>query len=143
MAYVYAISIAAERGQLKTPVNEAVFVENHGIEGDGHCGDWGRQVTCLNWESVIKTNEEKNLNIQPGEFAENVLISGMEALNLQPGERFKLGTDVVLEVSQIGKPDHPSVVTRKFGVSLLPYEGRFCRVITGGKVKKGDEVVKL
>ena len=27
----------------------------------------------------------------------------------------------MLEVTQIGKEDHPSVVTRKYGVSLLPY----------------------
>ena len=58
----------------------------------------------------------------------------------QPGDRFRLGPDVVLEVSQIGKPDHPSVVTRTFGVSLLPHEGLFCKVITGGEVRPGDPV---
>ena len=143
MAYVYSISIAQERGELKNEVSEAEFITNSGIKGDGHCGDWGRQVTCLNWQSVVKTNQERGLNIGPGQFAENVCISGMEELDLQPGDRFSLGDDVVLEVSQIGKPDHPSVVTRTFGVSLLPYEGRFCRVIKGGHVKKGDEVKKL
>jgi MOSC domain-containing protein YiiM len=43
-------------------------------------------------------------------------------------------------VTQIGKEDHPSVVTRTYGVSLLPYEGLFCRVLRGGAVKKGDAV---
>ena len=61
----------------------------------------------------------------------------------QPGDRFRLGPDVVLEVSQIGKPDHPSVVTRTFGVSLLPHEGLFCKVIQGGTVRPGDEVVAV
>jgi len=51
-----------------------------------------------------------------------------------------LASDVVLEVTQIGKEDHPSIVTRTFGVSLLPYEGLFCKVIKGGKIKKGDSV---
>ena len=46
-------------------------------------------------------------------------------------------------MSQIGKPDHPSVVTRTFGVSLLPSEGLFCKVVQGGSVQKGDSVVKL
>lgn len=79
----------------------------------------------------------------PGDFAENVAIENMDTLDLQIGDRFRLGADAVLEVSQIGKPDHPSVVTRTFGISLLPYEGRFCRVIKGGIVKKGDLAEKL
>lgn len=142
-AKVYAICINEQRGQLKQEVAQAVFVENVGIEGDGHRGDWGRQVTCLNWGSVLQSNQENQLNMGPGDFAENVAIENMDTLNLQPGDRFSLGDSVVLEVTQIGKPDHPSVVTKTFGVTLLPSEGRFCRVITGGTVKKGDIVVKL
>lgn len=137
---VHAICISAQRGTLKQEIPTATFIENFGIEGDGHGGDWGRQVTCLNWDSVLQSNETHSLTMGPGDFAENVTIEGMEAV--QPGERIRLGADVVLEVSQIGKPDHPSVVTRTFGTSLLPYEGLFCTVIKGGVVKPGDDVVK-
>ena len=142
MAKVHAICVSPERGTLKKEIPAAVFTANVGIEGDGHAGDWGRQVTLLNWESVTASNEKNNLSMGPGDFAENVSIEGMDALELQPGDRVRLGADVVLEVTQVGKPDHPSVVTRTFGVSLLPYEGRFCRVISGGVVKPGDPAVK-
>ena len=47
------------------------------------------------------------------------------------GGRLKIGADTILEVTQVGKEDHPSVVTRTFGVSLLPYEGLFCKVLPG------------
>lgn len=140
---VHSVCIAKERGQLKKEIPEAVLIENKGIEGDGHCGDWGRQVTCLNWDSVCRSNEENNLDMGPGDFAENIAIEHMDELDLQEGDRFQLGDSAVLEVTQIGEPDHPSVVTRTFGVSILPYEGRFCKVIKGGVVKKGDEVKKL
>lgn len=142
-AAIYAISISARRGELKKEIEEATIVEGFGIEGDGHGGDWDRQVTCLNYGSVVKSNAEHNLNMGPGDFAENILIEGMDGLNLQPGDRFQLGESAVLEVSQIGKPDHPSVVTRTFGVSLLPHEGLFCRVIRGGSIRKGDAVIRL
>ena len=138
---VHAICISAQRGTLKQEVPSAVFVAQSGIQGDGHSGDWGRQVTCLRWESVLESNEKNHLPMGPGDFAENVTIEGMEPF--QPGDRFRLGPDVVLEVSQIGKPDHPSVVTRTFGVSLLPHEGLFCKVIQGGTVRPGDEVVAV
>lgn len=142
-ASIYAISISARRGELKKEIAEAKIVEGFGIEGDGHGGDWDRQVTCLNWGSVVKSNAEHNLNMGPGDFAENILIDEMDTLDLQPGDKFQLGESAVLEVSQIGKPDHPSVVTRTFGVSLLPYEGLFCKVIHDGAIRKGDTVVKL
>ncbi|MCU6760721.1 molybdenum cofactor biosynthesis protein MoaC /MOSC-domain-containing protein [uncultured Roseburia sp.] len=140
---VHSICIAQERGQLKKEIEQANIIENTGIEGDGHCGDWGRQVTCLNWESVLKSNQEHGLSMGPGDFAENICIEHMDDLNLQEGDRFLLGSSAVLEVTQIGKPDHPSVVTRTFGVTLLPYEGRFCKVVKGGVVKPGDSVIKL
>jgi len=140
---IYAISISAERGQLKKEVSEANLIENHGIENDGHAGAWGRQVTCLNWASVQKTNQEHNLNVGPGGFAENILIEGMDFSSLAAGSRIRLGTSAVLEVTQIGKEDHPSVVLRTYGVSLLPKEGLFCKVITGAIIKKGDSVEKI
>jgi MOSC domain-containing protein YiiM len=140
---VYSISICQERGQLKKEVSDANFIENFGIENDGHAGNWGRQVTCLSFQSVQKANRENNLNCGPGDFAENLLIDGMEFYDFEIGSRLKIAEDVILEVTQIGKEDHPSIVTKTFGVSLLPTEGLFCRVITGGKVTNGDPVEKL
>ena len=143
MASGHAICISPQRGTLKKEIPVGEFLTDQGIQGDGHQGDWGRQVTLLSWESVIKSNQENHLTMGPGDFAENVTVEEMSPLDLQPGDRVRLGEQVILEVSQVGKPDHPSVVTRTFGISLLPYEGRFCRVIQGGTVKPGDPVVKL
>lgn len=137
---IYAISISAERGQLKKEVSKANLIENYGIENDGHAGDWDRQVTCLNWSSVQKANREHQLKAGPGDFAENILIEGMNFYSLTVGSRIRLGTSAVLEVTQIGKEDHPSIVSRTFGVSLLPSEGLFCKVIIEGKINKNDSV---
>lgn len=135
---LFSICISPERGQLKKEVAQARVVENYGIENDGHAGEWGRQITCLNYASVLKANAEHNLNVGPGAFAENLLIEGLDLVGVGVGGRIKIGPEVILEVSQIGKEDHPSVVTRTLGVTLLPYEGLFCRVIKGGEIKKGD-----
>jgi len=134
---VYSIAVSPQRGQLKKEVPEAIFIAGRGIENDGHAGDWGRQVTCLSFESLRKANAEKGLKMGPGDFAENVLTEGLDLSSLVPGSRIRLGEDVMLEVTQVGKEDHPSIVSRTFGVSLLPSEGLFCVVVAGGKVKKG------
>ncbi|MDD4571385.1 MAG: MOSC domain-containing protein [Clostridia bacterium] len=142
-ATIYSIAISKERGKLKKEVAEANVIENHGLENDGHAGPWGRQITCLDWASVQKANREHNINIGPGDFAENILIEGLDLTSVKPGNKLQLGNSVVLEVTQIGKEDHPSIVLETFGISLLPSEGLFCRVINGGKIKKGDTVTIL
>ncbi len=134
---IYAISISAERGTLKKEVPECM-VTPKGLEGDGHAGDWSRQITVLNYESLKKSNEQNQLSMGPGDFAENILIEGLDFSSIREGTRIRLGRDAVIEVSQIGKPDHPSIVTKTFGVSLLPKEGLFCRVITPGRICTGD-----
>ncbi len=136
---VYSISISPERGQLKKEVTEASFKADYGIENDGHAGDWGRQVTCLSFESLQKVNLDKGLKMGPGDFAENILTEGLNLSLLSVGSKIRFGKEVLIEVTQIGKEDHPSIVSRTFGVSLLPSEGLFCRVISGGTVKKGDK----
>lgn len=138
--YIYSISISPSRGQLKKEVPKANILDCYGIEGDGHGGDWGRQITCLSWNSVYKTNETYNINVGPGDFAENLLIDGIDLSKAIVGSRINIADIVVLEVTQIGKEDHPSIVSQTFGVSLLPKEGLFCKVVHGGKIKKGDLV---
>ncbi|MBO8158266.1 MOSC domain-containing protein [Thermosyntropha sp.] len=141
---LYSISISPERGTLKNEVEEARVIENYGLENDGHAGDWDRQVTCLNKASVDKVNCEHGLNVGPGGFAENLLIEGIDLVKIGVGGKLKVGNDVILRVMQIGKEDHPSIVTRTYGgISLLPYEGLFCRVIKGGTIRKGDKVEVL
>jgi len=137
---LYSICISPERGQIKREVFQTVVIENHGIENDGHAGPWGRQITLLDRASVLKANQENDIDAGPGEFAENLLIEGIDLKQLLVGDRLKIGDDVILEISQIGKEDHPSIVTHTLGVSLLPYEGLFCKVIKGGKIKKADIV---
>jgi MOSC domain-containing protein YiiM len=140
---IRAISISEKRGQLKTEVPEARLISGHGIENDGHAGNWERQVTCLDWARVEKANEEHGLDAGPGDFAENILIEGIELSSLDIGTRLRLGASAILEVAQIGKEDHPSVVREKFGISLLPKEGLFCKVLEGGSIRKGDPVEVL
>lgn len=140
---IFSIAISLERGQLKREVDEVNVIENYGIENDGHAGDWGRQVTCLALSSVNNANKDHNLTAGPGDFAENILIEGLNLSALSVGDRLKMGESVVMEITQIGKEDHPSIVSKTLGLSLLPSEGLFCRVIQGGKIKKNDFVNRI
>ena len=82
--------------------------------------------------------------LEPGAFAENILIdTGIVLYELEIGQKMKVG-ECTLEVTQIGKECHASCEIRKItGDCVMPREGIFTKVITGGKIKAGDEIVLI
>jgi cyclic pyranopterin phosphate synthase len=137
---IRSLSINAERGQLKEPVETVHLKPGWGIEGDGHGGDWNRQVSLLSWEGINRMALRNQSPVNPGEMAENIVSEGIELVMLPIGSLLRLGETAVVRVTQIGKEDHPSVVTRKFGQSLIPRQGIFVVVEEEGIIKIGDEV---
>jgi len=139
MATVKAICISEKTGEQKTPIESAIFRVDHGIEGDAHGGDWHRQVSLLA-ESDIETIREKGLDdLADGAFAENVILSGMDLNSCGLGTKLRLGDDVVLSISQIGKVCHTRCrIFYLAGDCIMPRLGVFARVESGGTVRPGD-----
>jgi MOSC domain-containing protein YiiM len=134
---IVAVCISKAKGTAKIPIEEAIFLENQGIQGDGHSGTI-RQVSLLMKESVDRFNSAHEVKAEPGEFAENLLLEGLDLTPTKLGDKFQIG-EVILEASEIGKelnPNHYSF----HGYRLLPTEGVFCKVAKGGKVSPGDEI---
>jgi len=140
MSSIIAVCASQKRMDPKRDVGEGHLREGYGLEGDAHAGLSEREVSLLAWESIVRANEEYGIEADPGDFAENLTTQGIDLVSLPLGARLRAG-EAVLEVVQIGKP--PDVThTYKFrGLSILPTEGIFCRVIEGGRVRKGDEIV--
>ncbi len=139
MGTVKALCISENIGEQKTPIESAVFRADHGIEADAHAGQWHRQVSLLA-ESDIETIREKGLDdLSDGAFAENVILSGMDLNSCGLGTRLRLGDDVVLSISQIGKVCHTRCrIFYLAGDCIMPRLGIFARVESGGTVRPGD-----
>ncbi|MFC2061405.1 MOSC domain-containing protein [Elusimicrobiota bacterium] len=126
----------------KHGVECAELKEGHGIVNDAHAGSWDRQVSLLAEESFNKM-KKMDANIYPGDFAENLIISGLDFRDIKLKDRFILNDEVVLEVSRIGKECHDRCsIFEKIGKCIMPEEGVFTKVIKGGTVKTGDSVEK-
>ena len=139
MAQVEAVCISEKKGERKKPVASVELRENHGIVGDGHAGDWHRQVSLLATESIDKMRA-LGLDVSAGDFAENITTSGINLVSLPIGCRLHIGA-AVLEVTQIGKECHTRcAIFYQAGDCVMPKEGIFAKVITGGAVKAGDEI---
>ncbi len=138
-ARVVAISKSKEKGKRKDNVKQALLKEGFGIVGDAHAGSL-RQVSLLTEEAIEKI-KEKGLDVEPGDFAENITTQGIDLLKLEIGTKLKIGKTAILEISQIGKACHVKCdIYFKIGECVMPKEGIFTRVLKGGIVKRGDKI---
>ncbi len=140
MGNVVAVCWSKNKGERKTNIAEAQLLENHGLENDAHAGDGHRQISLLAIESINKMRE-KGLDVNPGDFAENITTEGINLVHLPLGGKLRVGNDVELEVTQIGKECHDRcAIYYQAGDCVMPREGIFVKVLKGGRVKTGDEI---
>jgi len=138
---IKSVCISTERGVAKRPVAEAQIVENSGILGDAHAGSWHRQISLLGLDSVRKM-QAAGADVGPGDFGENIDVEGINLPSLPVGTMLRLGDQVLVEVTQIGKECHDHcAIYELVGDCVMPREGIFVRVLKGGIIRPGDEIV--
>lgn len=138
---IAAISISKKKGIPKTNVQSAKLIDNFGIEGDVHAGNWHRQVSFLALESIDTMREKGLRNLRPGAFAENITTEFLTLPQLEIGSRMKIGNESELEITQIGKECHSKcAIFFKVGDCVMPREGIFAKVISGGDIVVGDKI---
>lgn len=139
MGTVIAVCASPAKGTQKTNVNEAVFIEDYGIRGDAHAGEWHRQVSLLSYDK-IEEFRARGADVENGAFGENLVVQGIDFRSLPVGTRLCCG-DVVLEITQIGKECHHGCqIFQKMGECIMPREGVFAKVIRGGSISTGAEM---
>ena len=138
---ITAICLSRAKGERKTPVAAATLVANHGIEGDAHAGDWHRQVSILAAADVDAMRAQGLPALKAGDFAENLVVSGLDLDGLGLGSRLRIGAAAELIVTQIGKVCHTRcAIYEQTGDCIMPRKGLFARVLQGGVVRTGDAV---
>ena len=132
---VKRINISQERGVIKDSVESVEVLENWGLEGDGHVGNWECQVSIFPLEALERVPEEMKEEVMNGGYTENFSIEGLPLEELRIGTVLKVG-QAEIEIYRIGKDifkehDRHYIVSR---------EGRFGKVLKGGSVSVGDEI---
>lgn len=140
-AKIIAVCTSPLTGTKKNNIIQGVLMENHGLIGDGHAEQQThRQLSLLANESIQKIRN-LGLDVNPGDFAENITTESMELTSLHIGTKISLGNSSVIEVTQIGKECHSLCeIGRQVGECIMPTEGIFCKVLEGGKIRVGDEL---
>jgi len=141
MAKVVAVCRSDTKGVRKENIGEGLLIENYGLESDAHADGTHRQTSLLDMSSIEKM-QKMGLDVKPGDFAENITTEGIELYSLPVGTVLRVGRDIVLEITQIGKECHTGcAIFKQVGKCIMPKEGVFARIIKGGKVKTGDPII--
>lgn len=105
------------------------------------------RAICLFSFEVIEALQQEGHTIYPGAAGENFTLSGLEWVQLQPGDHVKVGEDVELEVTTFCEPCrriskwfqkghyHRIDQEKNPGWSRL-----YARVLSEGQVRQGDPV---
>lgn len=138
---VLAVNISEKKGEKKSNINCGLFLENLGLKNDAHAqADIIRQVSLLAKESIEKIRA-KGLDVNYGDFAENLTTEGIDLPALPIGTKLKVGRKVLLEITQIGKVCHNRCnIFYTVGDCVMPREGIFAKVLTGGEIKVDDKI---
>ena len=137
---IIAVCISRNKGERKVDVGSALLIAGLGMEGDAHAGFAHRQISLLGVASIEKM-KEKCGDLVPGDFAENLTVEGIDLPGLPVGTELRVGNEVVLKVSQIGKECHHGCeVMKAVGDCVMPREGIFATVEQGGTISNGDVI---
>lgn len=134
----------------KRPVLEPLPVKEYGVYGDvqadrkNHGGPW-QAVYAYAQEDAERWGARIGREIAPGLFGENLRTSGIDVTGAEIGERWRVGDELVLEVTT---PRYPCATfqrrmaekqwVKRFTEGGMP--GAYLRVIAKGAIAVGDRI---
>jgi len=137
---IESVAVSRKKGTPKMVVDEARIEAGHGIVDDAHAGAWHRQISFLASERITRARQE-GLDVDFGSYAENIATSGIDWPAVPVGTRLNLGNTVTVEITQIGKSCHRKcAIYYQAGECIMPKQGVFGKVITGGTIYPGDAI---
>jgi len=136
MASVIHLFRAPKRRAPMEELPEARALEEVGLEGCAHARPQGkRQVLLMDRETL------DFFELAPGIVRENVTTDGLDVNRLAIGERLQIGK-VELQVSAVCDPCVQIEALRAgLQAAMQRRRGMLCRVVRGGILRRGDEIV--
>ncbi len=124
----------------RAPLNEAKLIAGYGIEGDRKGGHPKRQLNIMCHETLQALAGE-GFHVAPGEMGEQLVISGMDLIDLAPGSRVQVGDSAQIEIVEPRNGcDKFELVQGKPRTQAQRRLGVIARVVASGVIRAGDAV---
>ena len=129
---------------LRIPIEEAQLIENFGMEGDAKAGhNLNRQLNLVS-QDWVQSLSDQGFKTAPGQFGEQMSVSGIELTDLPEGTLLQLGSQAVIELTK-NRTGCVRLETVQ-GKTLQEINGPIgvlAKVVTGGMIQVGDDVKVL
>lgn len=159
---VVAVCKKAKPGLPKLAVDAIYLIENYGVEGDYHAGEYVRhrylakknptkpnlrQVLLID-TTILMSLASQDIHLKPGMMGENIIVDGISVMNLSIETQIIVGK-AVLEVTEVRNPCyqldemHPQLLkaVKTSGIGPDPrMAGMLARILKSGWVQPGDLV---
>jgi MOSC domain-containing protein YiiM len=157
---VVAVCKKAQPGIPKIEIDAIQLLENFGVEGDYHAGEFVRhrylarkdpnvsnvrQVLLID-TAILSYLAGQDIHLEPGMMGENLVLDGIDLMALPIGTRLEVG-EATLEITEIRHPcyqlneSHPNLLeaVKSSGTGSDPHNaGMLARILKGGWVRPGD-----
>ena len=162
-ASVIAVCKKSTPGLPKLVVDAIQLIDNFGIEGDYHAGEFVRhrylakkdptqpnlrQVLLIDTK-ILAEIASQDIHLEPGMLGENIIVDGIGLMALPIGTPIKVG-EALLELTEVRNPCyqldeiHPGLqnaVQNRIGGQVHHNSGMMARILNGGWVRPGDPVI--
>jgi MOSC domain-containing protein YiiM len=119
-------------------LQEARAVKDVGLEGCAHARPQGRRQVLLMDRETLEVFE-----LAPGIVRENVTTEGIDVNGLAVGQRLQIG-EVELQVSAVCDPcEQIEALRQGLQAAMQGRRGMLCKVVRGGLLRRGDEIVVM
>lgn len=144
MSRVEQLTSHKEKGMEGNQLKEATLIKDQGMLGDCHATGGERQLTLISKKAKewMESSEIKGLCFS--KFHENLVIDEISLDTLPSPSRLMIG-EAVLELSSVRKKCYSEICTlaQNGEECLLMKEVRFAKVIHGGEIAVGMEVLSI
>jgi len=146
MSATIAAVCLGEGGIPKRMVDSATVIES-GLVGDRHRyhlhGGLNRALCLLSEETYERLRDDDVSCDTPGTFGENILTRGLDEAALRPGDRLRLGPEVIIEIYDVREACATlKSVDRRLPDLMLGRSGWVASVVQGGALRPGMTIVK-
>jgi MOSC domain-containing protein YiiM len=148
------VQVNVSPGGLPKVAVPAARVTPLGLDGDGHrrrrLHGGPDRALCLFAHERIEALRAEGHPVAPGALGENLTVAGLDWAAVTPGDRFRVGLDVLIEVTGFTSPCASLRAAFRDGDGARVSQARHpgwsrvsARVLAPGEIRAGDAVTRL
>lgn len=125
----------------RVPVESVELIAGHGIQGDRKAGrNPKRQVNIISMNTV-QILSDLGFDVQPGRLGEQLVIDGVDVMDLPIGTQIQLGDSAIIELTMVRTPcAWLELIHGQSQDDATHRVGMLAKVIQSGTIRVNDPV---